>query len=146
MDQYLEFISNHYLLSLSLVVITYFLIQDFLESALTKHQPLSPMMAVTKMNSDKLLILDVREPHEFIKGHIENAMNISLGKLEEKLSSLEKYKNYELIVVCQSGTRATPACKTLFKAGFEKVYSITGGMQSWEENKFPIRVDSKNKD
>ncbi len=144
MDQYIEFISNHYLLSLALVVVTYLLIQDLLESALSKYTSLSPMLAVTKMNSDNIVIIDVREPAEFINGHIEAAMNISLGKLSEKLPSLEKYKNQEIILVCQTGTRTNTACKTLATAGFEQLFSIAGGMQAWEDSKLPMQITSKN--
>jgi rhodanese-related sulfurtransferase len=45
-------------------------------------------------------------------------------------------------VVCHTGTRSAPACSTLHKLGFENVFLMTGGMQSWEENKLPI-VKSK---
>lgn len=146
MDQYLEFISNHYLLVLALAAVTFLLIQDLVESSFNKFTSLSPMSAVTKMNSDDTVIVDVREPHEFIKGHIEDAINIPLDKLDERLPSLDSHKNNSIIVVCQSGTRSVPACKTLIKAGYEKIFNITGGMQSWEDNKLPIRISSKNKD
>ncbi|WP_031433861.1 rhodanese-like domain-containing protein [Methylomarinum vadi] len=146
MDQYLEFISNHYLLVLALAAVTFLLIQDLVESSFNKFTSISPMIAVTKMNSDDTVIVDVREPHEYIKGHIENSLNIPLGKLDEQLPTLEAYKKNPLIVVCQSGTRSVPACKTLTKAGFEEIYNITGGMQSWEDNKLPMKITSKNKD
>ena len=146
MDQYIEFISNHYLLSLALIVVTYLLLQELIESTFNKFEGLSPMLAVTKMNSADTIIVDVRDPHEYIKGHIENSINLPLGKFSETLSSLEKYKKNPVIVVCQTGTRSTPACKTLAKADFEQIFNITGGMQSWEDNKLPIKVTSKNKD
>lgn len=144
MDQYIEFISNHYLLSLGLLVVTYLLFQDLIESSLNKFNGLSPLLAVTKMNSADTIIVDVRDPHEYIKGHIENSINLPLGKFSETISSLEKNKNQPIIVVCQTGTRSVPACKTLSKAGFEQVFNITGGMQSWEDSKLPIKVTSKN--
>ena len=146
MDQYIEFISNHYLLSLALIVVTYLLLQDLIESTLNKFTGLSPLLAVTKMNSADTVIVDVRDPHEYIKGHIENSINLPLGKFSEKVSTLEKNKNQTIIVACQTGTRSVTACKTLTKAGFEQVFNITGGMQSWEDSKLPIKVTSKNKD
>ena len=145
MDQYIEFITNHYLLSLALVVVTYLLIQELVENTFNKFTSLSPLLAVTKMNSADPVIVDVRDPHEFVKGHIEDAINIPLGKFSEQLGSLEKYKKQTLIVVCKTGTRSTPACKTLTKANFEQVFNITGGMQAWEDSKFPIKTTSKNK-
>ncbi len=145
MDQYLEFISNHYLLCLGLVVIAYLLIQDLVESSFNKYEGLSPLLAVTKMNNDSTVIVDVREPHEYIKGHIENAINIPLGKFSEKVHAIEKYKAQPIIVVCQSGSRAAPACKTLVKENFEHVFNMIGGMQSWQDNNFPIKITSTEK-
>lgn len=144
MDQYIEFISNHYLLALALAAVTFLLIQDFIESTFNKFASISPMIAVTKMNSDDTKIIDVREPDEFIKGHIENAKNVPLGKLDDELASLEQFKTNTIIVVCQSGTRSVPACKTLSKNGFENIFNISGGMQSWEDNKMPVKISSKN--
>lgn len=143
MEQYIEFLANHYLLALAFVVVSFLLIQDLLESTFKKFESLSPLLAVTRMNSNNITVVDVREPHEFVQGHIENAQNVPLGKLEEQLGTLEPYKNKEVMVVCQSGTRTTAACKILVKAGFEKLLSLKGGMQSWEDNKLPIKISSK---
>jgi len=144
MDQYIEFVTNHYLLSLALVVVAYLLIQELVESTFNKYEGLSPLLVVTKMNNTETVVIDVRDPHDYIKGHIENSINIPLAKLSEKLDSIEKSK--PIIVVCQTGTRSVPACKTLCKANFEHVFNMTGGMQSWEDNNFPKKITSKNKD
>lgn len=139
-DQYIEFATNHYLLSFSLVCVVFLLIQDLLSNSFNSYESISPLIAVTKMNGDKTVIIDVREPNEFVKSHIENAINIPLGKIEEKLPSLEKHKTHPIIVTCQTGARSVPACKSLTKAGFEQVFNMLGGMQSWEENKLPIKA------
>ncbi|MCK5188908.1 MAG: rhodanese-like domain-containing protein [Methylococcales bacterium] len=145
MDQYIEFISNHYLLSLALLVVTYLLLQELAESTFNKFKGLSPLLAVTKMNSVDTVIVDVREPHDYIKGHIENSINLPLGKFSETIGSLEQYKKQPIIVVCQSGARSVSACKTLTKSDFAEVFNIIGGMQSWEDNKLPTKITSKNK-
>jgi len=146
MDQYIEFISNHYLLCIALLVVSYLLLQDLIENSFNKFEGLSPLLAVTKMNSADTVIVDVREPHEYVKGHIENSKNIPLDKVSAQLGTLDKHKSQPVIIVCQTGTRSIPACKTLIKAGFDHVFNITGGMQSWEDNKLPMNITSKNKD
>jgi rhodanese-related sulfurtransferase len=146
MTQYFEFISNHYMLVFAFVIVLFLLIQDFVTHAFNKFESVSAMIAVTKMNDDSTVVLDVREPHEFIKSHIESAISIPLGKLDEQLPSLEKYKDRPVLVVCQTGGRSVVACKTLHKAGFTNLINMTGGMQSWEDNKFPIKNTSKQKD
>jgi rhodanese-related sulfurtransferase len=145
MDQYLEFIGNHYLLCLGFIILTFLLFQDLVESFFSKFEGLSPLLAVTKMNAAETVVVDVRAPHEYKKGHIEDAINIPVEKFSEKADTLDKYKQQSIIVVCQTGNRASPACKTLVKKGFEHVFNITGGMQSWEDSKLPVKAASKDK-
>lgn len=146
MDRYIEFALNHYILSLGLIIVTYLLIQDLLESAFVKFKWISPLQAVAKMNEDNVLIIDVREPTEFSPSHIENAINTPLSSLKEQLGKLEAHKKTPVLIVCQSGTRSASAGKILTKAGFEQVFVMTGGMQLWEDQyKLPIKVSSKNK-
>lgn len=143
MDRYIEFVLNHWMLFIGLVVVTILLIQEMLDSAFKKFSSISPLIAVTQMNSDETIVVDVREEHEYNKGHIENAINAPFGKFDENIKKLEAHKNTPVIVVCQTGTRSAPACKKLCKVGFEKVFNLTGGMQSWEDSKLPIRVKKK---
>lgn len=146
MEQYIEFASNHYLLVFALLCVIFLLVQDLLSNAFNKFETVSPMIAVTKMNHDDLSIIDVREPAEFVKSHIEGAINIPMDKLKAQLDSLQKHKNHPIIVVCQTGGRSNEACKLLSKNGFEQLMNMSGGMQSWEDNKLPIKNSSKNKD
>lgn len=144
MDRYLEFATNHWMLIIALCVVIFLLIQDLIETALQSFDSLSPLLAVAKMNTEDTVVIDVREPAEYASGHIDNALNKPLEKLDASSSDLENYKQSTVLVVCQTGTRSTPACKKLSQQGFEKVFSLKGGMQSWEENKFPIKKSSKS--
>jgi rhodanese-related sulfurtransferase len=146
MDRFLEFILNHYILSLALAVVTYLLIQELFDTAFKKFDSVSPLLAVAKMNNDDTVIMDVREPPEFIQSHIENAMNIPLSKLPEQLPQLEAHKKTPILIVCQNGTRSASAGKILTKAGFEQIFVITGGMQAWESDyKLPVKTTRKTK-
>lgn len=146
MDRIIEFILNHYILSLALAVVTFLLIQELLDTAFKKFSPISPLLAVAKMNDSETVIIDVREPNEFSQSHIENAINSPLSKLPEQLGKLEPYKKKPVLIACQTGTRAASAAKILTKAGFEQIFVITGGMQSWEDDyKLPIKASGKNK-
>lgn len=62
------------------------------------------------------VIVDVRNPGEFAQGHIRGAINIPLGQLTGKISSL---KNKTVITCCQSGIRSSAAKSSLIKAGIE---------------------------
>jgi rhodanese-related sulfurtransferase len=146
MDRYIEFALNHYILVLALIVVTYLLIQEFFDTAFKKFGSVSPMTAVTKMNDGNTAVIDVREYDEYNKGHIEGAVNIPLSKIKEHISNLDAYKNNQLLVVCQDGSRSASAGKIIAKAGFKDVFVITGGMQSWQEDyKYPIKINRKAK-
>jgi rhodanese-related sulfurtransferase len=145
MDRYIEFALNHYILILALLVVTYLLIQEFFDAAFKKFGSVSPMIAVTKMNSGNTVVIDVREHEEYNKGHIEGAANIPLGKIKDHSAKLDTYKSNEVLIVCQEGTRASAAAKELVKAGLSNLFVISGGMQSWQDDyKLPIKINRKN--
>jgi len=146
MDRIIEFVLNHYILSLSLAVVTYLLIHELIDSSMKKYSELSPLLAVTKMNVDDTLVIDVREPNEYAGGHIEDAINTPLGGLAERVTTLENHKSKPVLIACQTGMRSGSAGKILTKAGFEQVYVITGGMQAWvDDYKLPVKKAAKTK-
>lgn len=138
MDQYIEFASAHWMLVTAFLAVSFFLIQDIVEAGIRKYNTISPMLTVTKLNTGHPVILDVREASDFNKGHIANAVHIPVAKIEAQISKIDLYKKDDVIVVCHTGTHSAPACSTLQKLGFENIFLMTGGMQSWEENKLPI--------
>ena len=146
MDRYIEFILNHYILSLALAVVTYLLIQEMIDTAFKKFSHLSPLLAVAKMNDTDTVVIDVREPNEFVESHIEQAISLPLGKLAEDLSKIADHKNKPVLIACQTGTRAASAAKTLTKAGYEQVFVIIGGMDAWENDyKLPVKKSGQKK-
>ncbi len=79
------------------------------------------------------VIIDVREPAE-LKGDlgiISGVINIPAGQVAQRLGELEEYKDTEVITVCKSGMRAGVAANLLIKAGFKKVFTMTGGMMAF---------------
>ena len=145
MDRYLEFILNHYILSLALAVVTFLLIQEFFDTAFKRFDSISPMLAVQKIDDERTIVIDVRESPDFIQGHIVNAINAPLSKLAEQLPNLQNYQKNLLLVTCQTGTRAAAAAKLLTKSGFDHVLILTGGMDAWQNDyKLPIKITSKN--
>ena len=146
MDRYLEFILNHYILSLAMAVVTFLLIQEFFDTVFKRFDFISPMLAVMKIDDANTIVLDVRESPDFIQGHIENAINAPLSKLSEQLPTLQQYKKNLVLITCQTGTRAAAAAKLLTKSDFENVLILTGGMNAWQdEYKLPIKITSKNR-
>ncbi|MCP4874232.1 MAG: rhodanese-like domain-containing protein [Gammaproteobacteria bacterium] len=106
--------------------------------ATQRFASLTPAAAVQLMNNEDVVLLDVREPAETIGGKIAKAIQIPVGALGKRVSELEKHKNKTLLVYCKSGARAGAACKELSKNGFEKVFSLNGGILAWQDAHLPV--------
>jgi rhodanese-related sulfurtransferase len=92
--------------------------------------------ATKKVNG--AFILDVRELHEFVEGHIPGAVMIPLSQLRNKLGELPKDK--EIVVVCFSGGRSLRALELIRSAGYSKSSSMAGGMLEWTTKKYPTET------
>lgn len=99
----------------------------------------SPASDVHHVNADELqnllrterpILLDVREPFEHERRHIDGSILIPLGQLERRMTELSAYKDKLIAVYCASGSRSTMACRFLQTRGFN-VVNLTGGISRW---------------
>lgn len=133
--QILDFITNHILLTAGWFLSGLLLLVSIKKGAVAA---VSSQQLVNMVNRQEALIVDIRSAEEFSKGHITAAKNIQLSKLNNQLSELEKWKNKPIIVVCNAGIQANGASTLLTKQGFEQVYKLQGGMQSWLSDSLPV--------
>ena len=82
-----------------------------------------------------LVLIDVREPHEWEIAHIEGARLIPLNQLPERLGELDGHA--EIVTHCHHGARSMKALEILKGAGFGKVRSLAGGIDAWAERVEP---------
>lgn len=82
-------------------------------------------------NSESLILLDVREPHEYYMSDLDGTTRIPYDDLTGRLDEIEKNKETEIIVLCRSGNSAGDAVKILEKNGFSNVSRLTGGINEW---------------
>jgi sulfur-carrier protein adenylyltransferase/sulfurtransferase len=78
-----------------------------------------------------LVLIDVREPHEWEIAHIEGARLIPLGQLPERLAELDGHS--EIVTHCHHGARSMKALAVLKGAGFNRVRSLAGGIDAWAD-------------
>jgi rhodanese-related sulfurtransferase len=71
----------------------------------------------------------VREPHEWVEGHIPGSTLIPLGELPARVAEVPKDK--QILVVCRSGNRSQSGRDILVQAGFTNVTSMDGGVVQW---------------
>ena len=92
------------------------------------------------------LLLDVREPAEWEKGHIPGALLAPRGMLEWYADPTTPYAKAELttkrdariIVACASGGRSMLSAETLKKMGYTNVVNMAGGFNEWSKQGFPV--------
>jgi len=94
---------------------------------------------------DQVMILDIRTPEEFAKGHLKRAKNIDFrsADFKKQLEKLEKKRVY--LMHCQSGGRSTRAKKVFKSLGFTKVLHIQDGYRAWASAGFPVEASKPAK-
>ena len=88
------------------------------------------------------MVIDVRTPVEFAKGHLPNAKNFDWnGKIfDQQIAMLSKEK--PVFVYCLSGARSTSAANKMRSEGFKEVYQLDGGILKWRGANLPEATDS----
>ncbi len=87
--------------------------------------------------TEDAVIVDVRTPGEFAKGHLTNALNIdwSSSEFDKQVATLDKTK--PVFIYCLSGSRSAGAADRMRKEGFENIIELPGGMMDWRANNLP---------
>ncbi len=138
MTQISEFSVNNPFLVIAFVILLALIFFNEMKIATQRFASLSPAAAVQLMNSEEVVVLDVREASETVGGKIAKAIQIPVGAVAKRVSELEKHKSKTLLVYDKTGARAGIACKELSKNGFEKVYSLNGGVMAWQDAHMPL--------
>ena len=92
-------------------------------------------------DDDRPLVLDVREPEEFVGelGHVEGALLVPLDALEHRLPKLAGYVDRPVVLACRAGARSATAAAILARAGFRNVTNLRGGMLAWKAAGLPVQ-------
>lgn len=99
--------------------------------------PTTDIDAIPAQIGDDLVVLDVRENHEWAEGHIEGAIHIPLGELQARVGELDP--SVRTLVVCHLGGRSARATQWLHAQGHD-VTNVAGGMEAWQLAGRPVTV------
>jgi rhodanese-related sulfurtransferase len=104
--------------------------------ALSAEIPASELLADIHANAAPL-ILDVRTPEEFARGHVPGALNINIDELAQRIDELSGHRADEVVVYCERGPRALKAADVLADADFSSVRHLEGDMSGWRAAGLP---------
>jgi hydroxyacylglutathione hydrolase len=141
----LEDVKNLSAITTSLMLIGFDKIQGFLEGIAEWEKmgmEIEGLIAISskdlyelKQQKPEHYILDVRTLSEWKAGHIEGAVHIHAGLVQDNLDKLPKERH--ISVICGSGFRASMVASLLKRAGIKDVSNVFGGMTSWKEEGYP---------
>ncbi|MGI9124212.1 MAG: rhodanese-like domain-containing protein [Mycobacterium sp.] len=83
-------------------------------------------------------VLDVRTPGEFETAHIAGSYNVPLDLLKEHRDEIRSHLEDHVVLVCQSGQRASQAEGALRDAGLGNVHILDGGIGAWQAGGFAV--------
>jgi adenylyltransferase/sulfurtransferase len=86
-------------------------------------------------NGNNVVVLDVREYHEYDICNIEGSVLIPLGEIADRIDELNE--DDEIIVHCHHGGRSMKATQFLKDKGFKNVKNLAGGIDAWAEKYDP---------
>jgi len=138
MERLPEFVINNWVLFLALGVLVVWIITTETTKFTFGVPQLDASQATFKYNKEEAQFVDVRAEADFRKGHLPGALNVTMSALEQKNRRLERARKKPVIVYCQTGMTSGRAARTLKKQGFEQVFTLKGGVQSWQAASLPI--------
>mgnify|MGYP000277520284 FL=1 len=95
------------------------------------YQQISQEEAKEMMDTQEVIILDVREQDEYDSGHIPGAVLLPVGTIDEETAAeVIPEKDSTVLVYCRSGNRSKTASSALAELGYTNIYEF-GGINTW---------------
>ena len=88
-----------------------------------------------KVLAEDAQLVDVREPDEYVRGHVPGAVLIPMAQLTARLDELDR--TAPVHVICASGNRSSAMVDLLAAGGFDAV-NVAGGTSAWARSGRPL--------
>lgn len=137
MEQLVQYVGLHPVLSALAVLAALLVIGYELRLRTQGAASLSPQDLIRLQNSGAL-ILDIRPPENFAKGHIGGARQMASDQILKAAETLKKYKEKVIVVYDDTGSLSAAAVRQLAAQGFTKAFSLRGGLAAWLTENLPL--------
>lgn len=87
---------------------------------------------------EALLLIDVREDHEWAAGHAAGAVHLGKGIIERDIETSIPEKDARLVLYCGGGYRSALAADALRAMGYTNAISLDGGWRAWQAAGLPV--------
>lgn len=134
MDQITTFVANHWTLVTAFIVVLGILLASFVTAA----GGVTPQSAVTLINRDRAVAVDLRSAAEYAGGHIIDAVHLPPDALDAAADKLKPHAGRPLLLYCASGTQTGRAVRQLKAQGYADVHALKGGIAAWRADNLPV--------
>ena len=111
----INFLIEHYFLSLPLLVTIFLLINA---SSKKGGRKITPQNLISLANDDNAFVIDLRDSEQFQSGHITGSINIPFLNLNKRSNEIPQDKE-AVILVCEMGSVSPNAGEILMKEGYK---------------------------
>lgn len=104
----------------------------------SNYREVTASQAAAFLGQNKPLILDVRTPGEFKRGHLADAVLIPVQELQRRIAELSAYRDQDILIYCATGNRSTVASKIMLDQGFKHITNLRYGIVDWQRRNYPV--------
>lgn len=98
---------------------------------MTALSPIDVGTLARRLKANEITLIDIREPDEFAREHIEGAVSLPLSRLEAGHVALRT--NTAVAFTCRTGMRTNSNCDRLAAHVGEPAFVLTGGLEAWKQ-------------
>jgi len=94
---------------------------------------------------ENAVLLDVRLPFEYRKGHIEKSINVPIKLNHKKFLRKVSFIPEEsvILIYCESDVRSISAARRMYDAGYRNIYILEGGITAWKRKLLPLESERR---
>ena len=130
----INFLIEHYFLSLPLLVTIFLLINA---SSKKGGRKITPQNLISLANDDNAFVIDLIDSEQFQSGHITGSINIPFLNLNKRSNEIPQDKE-AVILVCEMGSVSPNAGEILIKEGYKDLLILKGGINEWRLQNLPL--------
>ncbi|GFE78349.1 rhodanese-like domain-containing protein [Steroidobacter agaridevorans] len=145
MNRFFEYTTNHPFLIAAAAILAVLAVVIEMRHRSRGASAIGTADAVRLANTGALVV-DVRDSKDYEAGHIIEARHIPAAEIGSRAESLKKFKEKPVIVYCDAGFTSAGAARQLRASGFNKVVTLSGGLNSWRQENLPLVKGGAKKD
>ena len=120
-------------------VIILFLFTGFISDLPAAERTRARWIGIDQINNiienQKPVIVDLRTPGEYERGHISGAVNVPIEVLRSNRSALDIYKDNPVLLYCRTINKTDLAIWFLENRGFKSIYALKGGYEAYKSQR-----------